>query len=641
MLKAMRKNIKSLAPFLWIVIGAFIITIFAVWGGAGRLGKARASNTLIKVGKEKISVEIYNQNLRNRLEALRRDFKDLDSKLIQQLNIPQQVLDQIIQRSILLQTAKKMGIDASDEEIRSEIFSLFQRDGKFIGFEEYKRILDINRFTVSKYEEGLREDIIRNKIIKVITAGITFTPEELWENYKNRNESAKMEYVILEMGKMELKEESTKEEIQKYFEKNKEQYKIPEKREATFVFFKTEDIKKEIELTDSEIEKYYKNNLPQFKEPEEIKISRIYLPYEDKGKEFIAGKAQDILEKIKSGENFGILAKKNSKDEKAEEGGDWGLFEWKSLSSVEQQEIEQLSEGDVSGAIEFEDGISILKVTEKEPSVTNSLEVVKERIKSILEDQKAREMAEERILRLERGAQKEQSLEVAAQIIGFEIRKTGLLKEREGIEDIDPSGTISTNLFQLEEKEISSPIYTYIGIGIAQLKKIAPPRQADLEEVKDEVKEGLLDLKKKEKALEKMKQVKAELKRRNLEDLAEKYKLEYYTIEEHKREQYLSIIGQNSKVDQLAFSLSLQETSEPIEFEGGYAMIRLLDRKNISQEDFEKEKEKEIENLLEMKQNRFFHSYMIKLREEIGYDIKSNLYFKAISDVLSMYGGQN
>jgi parvulin-like peptidyl-prolyl isomerase len=308
---------------------------------------------------------------------------------------------------------------------------------------------------------------------------------------------------------------------------------------------------------------------------------------------------------------------------------------------VEQKEIEKLSEGEVSGAVEFEDGISILKVTEKEPPVTNSLEEVKERIKSILEDQQARELAEERIRRLEKGAQKEQSLEVAAQIIGLEIRKTGLLKEREGIEDIDPSGTISTNLFQLEEREISLPIYTYKGIGIAQLKKIEPPRQANLEEVKDEVKEGLLGLKKKEKTLEKMKQVKAELKRRNLEDLAEKYKLEYYTVDEHKREQYLSIIGQNSKVDQLAFSLSLQETSEPIEFEGGYAMIRLLDRKNVSQEDFEKEKEKEIENLLEMKKNRFFHSYMLKLREEVGYNIKSDLYFKTISDVLSRYEGQN
>jgi peptidyl-prolyl cis-trans isomerase D len=534
-----------------------------------------------------------------------------------------------------------MGIDASDEEIRSKIFSLFQREGKFIGFEEYQRILDINRYTVSTYEESLREEIILNKIMKALTAGITFTPEELWENYKNRSESAEMEYVILKMDKMELKEESTKEEIQKYFEKNKEKYKIPEKREAAFVFLKTEDIKKEIELTDSEIEKYYKDNLPQFKEPEKMKVSRIYLPYEDKGKEFIAGKAQDILEKIKSGENFGILAKKNSKDEKAEEGGDWGLFEWKSLSSVEQKEIEKLSEGEVSGAVEFEDGISILKVTEKETPFTNSLEEVKERIKNILEDQKAMELAEERIRRLEKGAQKEQSLEIATQIIGLEIRKTGLLKEREGIEDIDPSGTISTNIFQLEEREISSPIYTYKGIGIAQLKKIELPRQADLEEVKDEVKEGLLDLKKKEKALEKMKQVKVELKRRNLEDLAEKYKLEYYTVDEHKREQYLSIIGQNPKVDELAFSLSLQEISEPIEFEGGYAMIRLLDRKNVSQEDFKKEKEKEIENLLEMKKNRFFHSYMIKLREELGFNIKSDLYFKTISDVLSMYEGQN
>ena len=40
----MRKNVKSLAPTLWLVIIAFIVTIFAVWGGAGRLGGA-GSNT--------------------------------------------------------------------------------------------------------------------------------------------------------------------------------------------------------------------------------------------------------------------------------------------------------------------------------------------------------------------------------------------------------------------------------------------------------------------------------------------------------------------------------------------------------------------------------------------------------------------
>ena len=49
----MRKNVKSLAPALWFVIIAFIISIFAVWGGAGALGEGRGANTLATVGKEK------------------------------------------------------------------------------------------------------------------------------------------------------------------------------------------------------------------------------------------------------------------------------------------------------------------------------------------------------------------------------------------------------------------------------------------------------------------------------------------------------------------------------------------------------------------------------------------------------------
>ena len=51
MLKAMRKNLKSLAPTLWFVIIAFIISIFAVWGGAGRLGEGQKAENLATVGK--------------------------------------------------------------------------------------------------------------------------------------------------------------------------------------------------------------------------------------------------------------------------------------------------------------------------------------------------------------------------------------------------------------------------------------------------------------------------------------------------------------------------------------------------------------------------------------------------------------
>ena len=237
----MRKNVKKLSPFLWLVIAAFIITIFAVWGGAGSLGETRTTGAIVTIGKEKISADLYFQNLRQRLEGLKREFKDLDSKLIQQLNIPRQVLEQIIQQTLHSQKAQELGIDASSEEIRANIISypVFQKEGKFVGFEEYKRILEWNRISISEFEESLKKEIILNKVMKVLTAGITLTPEELWESYKNRNESAKMEFVILETEKIELKEEPLSSEIKEYFEKNKEKYKIPEKREAAFVFLKT------------------------------------------------------------------------------------------------------------------------------------------------------------------------------------------------------------------------------------------------------------------------------------------------------------------------------------------------------------------------------------------------------------------
>jgi len=635
----MRKNLKSLSPILWLVIAAFIVAIFAVWGVGGNLGESRNANMIAVVGKEKIYSDIYMQNLMQRLETLKSNFKELDKNFIQQLNIPQQVLEQIIQQTILLQTAHKIGIEASDEEIREKITSypVFQKDGKFIGFEQYQKILEWNRIKVSKFEENLRKEIEIEKTVNALTSGITLSQEELWKNYKNTNESAKLEYIPLETDKINLKEELSPSKIQEFFEKNSDKYKIPEKREAQLVFFITEDLKNEIELDDLEIEKYYKDNQSQFKETEKIRASRIYIPFKDKEKELVLAEAHNILDKIKGREDFGELAKKYSKDEKAKESGDWGLFEWKRLSSDEQEQIEKLPKGDISPVIELEEGLSILKITEKEPSRQKSLEEVKERITSILKDQKARELIEKRVNKLEKVSRREKSLDVASQKLGYKSRSTGLLKDGEALEDIDPSGSISTAIFKLEEKEISSPIYTYKGVGLAQLQRSESSRPAYLEEVEDDVKKDFTNIRKKEKAYEKMKEIMAQYKGTSLEKLAEENDLEYKTIEEHKREQYISIVGENPEVDRLAFTLPLKELSEPIEFEGGYTLIRVLDRNEVTDEDFEKIKDTERKNLLETKKNIFFQSYLSKLREEKGVKIKYDLFLRINSDILSRF----
>ena len=137
-----------------------------------------------------------------------------------------------------------------------------------------------------------------------------------------------------------------------------------------------------------------------------------------------------------------------------------------------------------------------------------------------------------------------------------------------------------------------------------------------------------------------MQTVKAEFGRRDLVSLAEDYGLEYKTVEEHKRNQYIGLVGENSEIDTLAFSSPLEELSEPVAFDNGYALVRVLDREEVTKEDLEENKKEEKENILQTERNKFLSSYLTKLREELGLNIKYELFFKINSDVLSRYTGE-
>ena len=640
MLKTMRKNVKALAPTLWIVIATFIISIFAIWGGAGRLGEKSQEETIAFLGKDHISTEAYYQTLRNRLEAMQKEFRALNKSFIQQLNIPQQVLEQMVQQRLLVRLAREMGIAASNQEIRDRIVSLFQRDGKFIGYDEYRRILDYNRLSIAEFENNLKEEIVLNKVVQVLTAGVTATPEELWENYRKQNETAKIEYLLLEESKVSYEGELELAEVQAYFEKNQERYSLPERRQGSYVFFETEALKQEIEVTEADIEKYYQDNLDQFKEPEKVRVGRIFLSSADKEPDVLQKEAETILDGLKAGDDFATAARASSQDDKAKDGGDWGTTEWRRLPPEEISEINRLSSGQVSGVIKTVDGLAILKVLEKEPETMQALAVVSTRIRGILEDQKARDLAAQRIGRLEKSARREKSLDVAAQKTGLKVKNTGSLKQGQALESFDPAGSIAQALFELEDREISSPVFTFSGSGIVQLETSEEPRPAALDEVRSEVENDLRSNRKKQITLQKVRDARAKLDGKSWEDMASELGLEYRSVTEHRREQYLGVVGESPEIDRLSFSLPLDQTSDPIEFASGYALLRVLERKEVNREEFEKNKQTELSNYLQTKKNKFLQATINKLREEKEVKINYNLFMQVNNDILSRFESQ-
>ncbi len=641
MLKTMRKNVKSLKWVLWIIVATFIISIFFIWGGAGRLGEANRTNTLAYVGREKISSDEYFQSLRQRLDAMKKQFSGLNQNLIQQLNIPQQTLEQLIQQRLLLQIARDKGFRATEAEVRDRIvaYPVFQKDGQFVGFDIYKRILDYNHIPLKDFEEGLTNDVLLNKVVRYLTAGIIVSDDEVWDSYRKQNDSAKIEYLVSEASKAEVKDKPTDAQIRERFDKNAAAYRVPEKRAGDYIFLKTDDVKKDIKVQDAEIQKYYKDNISQFKEPEKLRVSRVWLPFTAKDKDAVLAQARDLLKKAQGGADFAELAKTYSKDDKAKTGGDWGLADWRSLSAKETDAAGKLDLGKISDIVETGTGAAILKVTEKAPAVTKPLAEVSATIKGILEDQKARALVTERIVRIGKLALKEKTLDLAAQKEGLKVISTSALKRGEALGDFDSAGSLSESLFGLKDKEISSPVYTYTGAGLTQLQKIEPERPAKLEEAKDQVEKDILDGLKKEKALEKLTELKGKLKDDwNAE--AGKLKLEYKTVEAHKREQYLSLVGENPDIDALVFSLPLKKVSDPVPVENGYAIFRVLERKDVTKADFEKVKATERDSLLEQKKNKFLQSYMVQAREEKKVRVNYDLFVKLNNDLLPKYTGE-
>ena len=74
MIRAMRENLKVLSVSLWVVIAAFILTTFLVWGKGSITGGG--GTTAITVNGEEIPLAHYQRRYRAFLDFYQQSFKE-------------------------------------------------------------------------------------------------------------------------------------------------------------------------------------------------------------------------------------------------------------------------------------------------------------------------------------------------------------------------------------------------------------------------------------------------------------------------------------------------------------------------------------------------------------------------------------
>jgi len=638
MLKAMRRNVKALSVSLWIVVASFIFFIFYSWGTGGRILRENI-NVIATVGKQEITIEEYKSNLLQTVERLSRmQSGRVSREMIKGMGIPEQVLQALISDKIIFFLADKLNLVATDEEVREKIINSpeFQRDGKFIGFDEYRRILAYNRIDLKDFEDSKRIEVLKEKFINVLTSSITVSEKDVMDYYKREKEKLNVEYAIVDISTVQLDKEPTKDELKNWFEKNKESFKIPEKRKGEYVIIDIEKTKGEVEVTESEIRDYWSENQFLFQIPEKRRVSRIYLKFSEKDKEKVSQKAKEIFSKLKEGENFEELAKKFSQDEKGKDGGDWGFDYTALFSEQEIKKIQEMNLNDISDPIELKDAFSILKLTEIVPASVRPLEEVSNQIKDVLLYDKAQKLAQKRGEDLAKEAKKSKSLSKIAKIKGFEVKTTPYLEKGGEPLPEDPSGSINANLFQLEVKKVSDPFMTFKGICVLQLTDIQKSRDAKFEEVESKVRESYIKYLKKEKAKEIAYALKSSISFKTLENASKEANLKYYS-KEIGRLDSIEGIGFNPYIEEVIFSLKEGEVSEPLPFENGYAVFRVIKYIPPDMSDWEKEKERIRSSIEQREKNKFIQAFFERYKEELKVKFNQEAYQKVVDEILGRF----
>jgi peptidyl-prolyl cis-trans isomerase C len=136
------------------------------------------------------------------------------------------------------------------------------------------------------------------------------------------------------------------------------------------------DEAKNIKLSDEEIQKYYDTYKDQFKAAEEINIREIVLPSEKE--------AQDLLVQVLKEEDFAALAKKYSKGKSANTNGNLGFLPSNALFEEMRNSASKLLVGQSSGIFKGPEGYYIIKVEARRGNEQMTLEQAKEDIKRAL-----------------------------------------------------------------------------------------------------------------------------------------------------------------------------------------------------------------------------------------------------------------
>jgi peptidyl-prolyl cis-trans isomerase D len=636
----MIRFLQTPGPIKKIVLGGLltIISIFMVitlvpgFGSTDFFGSsAPARGVVAKVAGTDITSQEVQRQAR---EMVRQQFPRGGAQASMLLPFfASQAAQQLIQRQAIIAEADRLGLRATDEDVRDELqhgryAGTFFPGGNFIGEAAYEELLQQHDLTVPLFERGVKEEILIDKLRSLIAGSAMVADSEVRQKFQKENTKIKFDYAVLRKDDILKGLHPTDPELRAFYDRNKATYNnsIPEKRKIKYVLIDTAKLQGEAQVSQQDLQAYYDQHRDEFRVPEQVNVRQILiktpLPGPDgkvdqKGIDEARKKADDALKQLKAGAKFEDLAKKYSEDPSSKNGGSVG---WIKRGGFPVPEVDKaafsLAKGGTSDVINAGYAFVILRVEDKQDAHLKTLAEVKDQIEPILKQQKAQQAADSAASALL--SQARTGLDKAAAAKGMQVVATDFISRTDSLPGIGSSPQFTEAVFNAAEKSPPDQVQVPQGFAIFELVAIKPPATPTFEEIRSRVETEF----KNERSGTLLTQKTQELSDRakadhDLKKAAKELGATMKTSDFVLPDGQVPDIGSMSGAASVAFSLKPGDISGPVDSGNTGVVLAILEKQAPTDSDFAAKKGQIRDSLVQSKQSELFGLFMANLREQM------------------------
>lgn len=629
MLGLMRKHATS-----WLIKVALfaIVIVFIFWGGYSYTER-RASRVAVVNGSY-IGLQEYQRAYNNLLDQMRRQLgNQFSSDLLETLNLKDQALSQLINRRLLLEEARLMKLDISQEELQNAIrsYPAFQTNGQFDP-QRYYQTLRFLRRTPQDFEIDQHEDLLMDKVQRFISRGAKVLDTEVLSYFHHTRDKVSLAYVQIDPRKLTEKVELDEEAVKSYFDEHQENYRIGAKRSIVYVRFPLGDYLQEAQTTDAEVEEFYRLHQEDYQEPETVRASHILfrIPPEAKMTDLkpVLEKAKKVLDLARQGDDFAGLAKKYSDDSTASNGGDLGYFTRTAMVKPFADAAFSMKKGEISDLVRTPFGLHIIKVEDIKEKSTLPLVEVKETVIQKLKNEGASEIALQRAESFIDETRALDDLRKAAAAAGLEVHESGLFAANETIPQLGRYPEVNEIVFSLQPGEVSPVLEVGEDKVVAQLSDIQEPRLPDLTEVKEKVEKDWVAEQSRTLARKQAQDLlKTAIQEGGLAEAVKGDKLQIKETDLFTASSPAQPLGNQRDLVMAALALTPEQPVAPDVYEvsQSFVIIQLKAREPASEEEFQKERDNIARSLLQLKKEQVFSRWVTARRQQSDIKILQEL----------------